>query len=232
MTLQPTKLRFVCFDADDTLWKNEEFYREAEQQFYTLLRSKLTDGQAADALFHTEMSNLPAFGYGAKGFTLSMIETALNTLDGEEAARAAREILQTGKALLLRPVEVFPGVKETLEKLTGKYHLAVVTKGDLWDQERKIKSSGLQSFFERVEIVSDKNPAVYGELFARIGARPDEVLMVGNSLKSDVFPALEVGAQAAYLPCPFTWRHEKQEEPVNPPYLQLSALPDLLEVLL
>ncbi len=232
MTLHTENIRFVCFDADDTLWKNEEFYRAAEQRFYSLLSSKLTEEQAADALFHTEMANLRAFGYGAKSFTLSMIETALNTLEGEAAAQAAREILQIGKELILRPVELLPGVKETLEKLSGKYHLSVVTKGDLLDQERKIKNSGLLPLFDNVEILSDKNPAVYADLFTRLGARPDEVLMVGNSLKSDVFPALEAGAQAAYVPCPFTWRHEAREEPENPPYLPISGLPDLLDVLL
>ena len=139
---------------------------------------------------------------------------------------------QTGKELILHPVEVLPGVKPTLEKLAGKYHLSVVTKGDLLDQERKLQDSGLLPLFNHVEIVSDKTPTAYRALFVRLGAKPQEVLMVGNSLKSDIFPALEAGAQAAYLPCACNWKHEESEEPENPPYLKITALPDLLPVLL
>ena len=143
-----------------------------------------------------------------------------------------QEVLQIGKRLIRHPVELLPGVKETLEKLAGKYHLSVVTKGDLLDQQRKLQRSGLEPLFNHIEIVSDKTPAAYRALFVQLGAAPQEVLMVGNSLKSDIFPALETGAHAAYLPSPFNWKHEEMEEPENPPYLKITGLPDLLAVLL
>lgn len=232
MTFIQQSVRFVCFDADDTLWKNEEFYRQAEQDFARLCLPQMTAKQAIDKLFQTEMDNLETFGYGAKSFMLSMIQTALEQLPPQETKTALSEILQIGRRLIGHPVELLPGVKETLEKLTGKYHLSVITKGDLLDQERKLKQSGLLPLFDHVEIVSDKTPSAYRALFVRLGAKPSEVLMVGNSLKSDVFPALETGAQAAYLPSPFNWKHEEMPEPENPPYLKITGLSDLLPVLL
>ena len=232
MPVQAENIHFVCFDADDTLWKNEEFYRHSEARFARLLAAQMPQQRAIDELFQTEMNNLPTFGYGAKSFMLSMLQTALAFLPEQQAGPAAKEILQIGKDLIQHPVELLPGARLTLEKLAGKYHLSVVTKGDLLDQERKLKKSGLLPLFNHVEIVSDKTPAAYRALFVRLGAKPQEVLMVGNSLKSDIFPALEAGAQAAYMPCACNWKHEESEEPENPPYFKISALPDLLAVLL
>lgn len=232
MPVQAENIHFVCFDADDTLWKNEEFYRHSETRFARLLAAQMPQQRAVDELFQTEMNNLPTFGYGAKSFMLSMLQTALAFLPEQQAGPAAKEILQIGKDLIQHPVELLPGARLTLEKLAGKYHLSVVTKGDLLDQERKLKKSGLLPLFNHVEIVSDKTPAAYRALFVRLGAKPQEVLMVGNSLKSDIFPALEAGAQAAYMPCACNWKHEESEEPENPPYFKISALPDLLAVLL
>ncbi len=232
MPFTAAPVRFVCFDADDTLWKNEEFYRQAEQRFARLLSAQMPPEQAIEKLFQTEMDNLSTFGYGAKSFTLSMMQTALELLPPSQVPGAMETLLSVGKELIHHPVELLPGVKQTLEKLAGKYHLSVVTKGDLLDQERKLKNSGLLPLFNHVEIVSDKNPAAYRALFVRLGAKPAEVLMVGNSLKSDIFPAVEAGAQAAYLPCACNWKHEESEEPANPPYIKISALPELLPVLL
>ena len=232
MSFSAAKVRFVCFDADDTLWKNEEFYRQAEARFARLLAGVLPPEQAVEELFQTEMNNLETFGYGAKSFTLSMIQTALHVLPEQKAHQAVTEILQIGKDLIAHPVELLPGVRETLEKLSGKYHLSVITKGDLLDQERKLHKSGLVPLFNCVEIVSDKTPSAYRELFVKLGAKPEEALRVGNSLRSDVFPALETGAQAAYLPCACGWKHEEIEEPAQPPYLKIAALSDLLRVLL
>ena len=232
MSLTARRVRFVCFDADDTLWKNEEFYRAAEQEFGRLMNPYLGPQPAIDRLFQTEMDNLETFGYGAKSFMLSMVQTALEILPPPQAASAVQEVLQIGKRLIRHPVELLPGVKETLEKLAGKYHLSVVTKGDLLDQQRKLQRSGLEPLFNHIEIVSDKTPAAYRALFVQLGAAPQEVLMVGNSLKSDIFPAVEAGAQAAYLPCACNWKHEESEEPANPPYIKISALPELLPVLL
>lgn len=231
MPFNAATVRFICFDADDTLWKNEEFYRHTEEQFYALVASKLTTKEAGKALFKTEMNNLATFGYGAKSFTLSMLETALTVLNSSEATAVAKKILQLGKGLINHPVTLLPGVKETLIKLQGRYHLSVVTKGDLLDQERKLKNSGLIPFFDNVEILTEKNTAVYLDLFSRMGAKPQEVLMVGNSLRSDIFPALEAGAQAVYMPCAFTWQHEAQEEPATPDYPKIETLPDLLKFL-
>ena len=232
MPIHAANVRYVCFDADDTLWKNEEFYRQAEQQFARLAAGRMPPAQAIEALFNTEMDNLAVFGYGAKSFMLSMVQTALQIVPPEQAAPAVQEILRIGRELILHPVELLPGVRSTLEKLAGKYHLSVVTKGDLLDQERKLKNSGLLPLFNHVEIVSEKTPAAYRALFVRLGAKPAEVLMVGNSLKSDVFPAMKAGAQAAYLPCACNWKHEESDEPEQPAYLKIAALPDLLPVLL
>ncbi|OUO57544.1 HAD family hydrolase [Candidatus Avelusimicrobium gallicola] len=232
MPFSARSVRFVCFDADDTLWKNEEFYRQSERDFARLMAPFLSQQQAIDRLFQTEMDNLETFGYGAKSCMLSMMQTALEILPPQQAAGALKEILQIGRRLILHPVEVLPGVKDTLEKLTGKYHLSVITKGDLLDQQRKLERSGLQPLFNHVEIVSDKTPAAYRALFVRLNAKPQEVLMVGNSLRSDIFPALQAGAQAAYQPSPFNWKHEEMPEPQDPPYLKIASLPDLLPVLL
>ncbi len=232
MSLNAKKITHVCLDADDTLWENEPNFRRTEREFYALLKHKLTEREAEDKLFQTEMANLDTFGYGVKSFTLSMIETALNTLDGEEAARAARKILDLGKNLLQTPVILLPGVKETLEKLTPKYHLAVITKGDLLAQERKLEDSGLLPLFGRVEIVSKKDTSVYRSIFRAWNVNPENILMVGNSLKSDVLPAVAAGAQGAWIPCEDNWKHEQTEEPENPSYVKLNALTDLLTVLL
>ena len=232
MPIHAANVRYVCFDADDTLWKNEEFYRQAEQQFARLAAGRMPPAQAIEALFNTEMDNLAVFGYGAKSFMLSMVQTALQIVPPEQAAPAVQEILRIGRELILHPVELLPGVRSTLEKLAGKYHLSVVTKGDLLDQERKLKNSGLLPLFNHVEIVSEKTPAAYRALFVRLNAKPQEVLMVGNSLRSDIFPALQAGAQAAYQPSPFNWKHEEMPEPQDPPYLKIASLPDLLPVLL
>lgn len=231
MTLNAPKITHVCFDADDTLWENEPHFRRTEREFYALVQSKLPEKEAEEKLFQTEMNNLETFGYGVKSFTLSMIETALNTLDGKDAA-AARKILDLGKTLLQTPVILLPGVKETLEKLAPKYHLAVITKGDLLAQERKLEDSGLLPFFERVEIVSGKNTCTYRSIFKNWGVAPKHILMVGNSLKSDVLPAVEAGARGAWIPCADNWKHEQADEPENPPYQKINALTDLLSVLL
>ncbi len=232
MAANAQKITHVCLDADDTLWENEPHFRRTEREFYALLTNKLSEQEAEDKLFQTEMDNLDTFGYGAKSFTLSMIQTALETLDGEEAARAVRKILELGKNLLTGPVVLLPGVRETLEKLSRTYSLAVITKGDLLDQERKLAQSGLLPLFERVEIVSKKDTSVYRAVFQSWDVRPENILMVGNSLKSDVLPAIEAGAQGAWIPCADNWRHEQAEEPENPPYLKINALPELLNVLL
>lgn len=232
MALNARKITHVCLDADDTLWENEPHFRRTEREFYALLKNKLSEKDAEDKLFQTEMNNLETFGYGVKSFTLSMIETALNTLDGQEAARAARKILDLGKTLLQTPVILLPGVKETLEKLAPKYHLAVITKGDLLAQERKLEDSGLLPFFERVEIVSGKDVRTYRTIFKNWGIAPGHILMVGNSLKSDVLPAIEAGAQGVWIPCADNWKHEETAEPENPPYQKINALTDLLNVLL
>lgn len=232
MALNAKKITHVCLDAGDTLWQNEPYFRRTEREFYALLKHRLTEREAEDKLFQTEMANLDTFGYGVKSFTLSMIQTALDVLPADEAAPAIRKILDLGKNLLSEPVVLLPGVKETLEKLAPNYHLAVITKGDLLAQERKLEESGLLPLFGRVEIVSKKDTAVYRSIFRAWNVNPENILMVGNSLKSDVLPAVEAGAQGVWIPCEDNWTHEETEEPENPPYTKLNALTDLLTVLL
>lgn len=232
MPLHAHLITHICLDADDTLWENEAYFRQTEKEFCALLKHKMTAAQAQDKLFQTEMDNLDAFGYGVKSFTLSMVQTALDVLDGPEAAHAARRILELGKTLLRRPVTLLPGVKDTLQRLSARYHLAVITKGDLLAQERKLQQSGLLPFLERVEIVSHKNTDVYRASFQAWGVEPSRVLMVGNSLKSDVLPAIQAGAQGAWIACADNWLHEQMDEPANPPYLKINRLTDLQQVLL
>ncbi len=232
MALNAKKITHVCLDADDTLWQNEPYFRRTEREFYALLKHKLTEREAEDKLFQTEMANLDTFGYGVKSFTLSMIQTALDVLPADESAPAIRKILDLGKNLLSEPVVLLPGVKETLEKLAPNSHLAVITQGDLLAQERKLEESGLLPLFGRVEIVSKKDTSVYRSIFRAWNVNPENILMVGNSLKSDVLPATEAGAQGVWIPCEDNWKHEETEEPENPPYTKINALTDLLTVLL
>ncbi|WP_300721278.1 HAD family hydrolase [uncultured Alistipes sp.] len=208
----------VAFDADDTLWVNEPFFRESERRFCALVAPWAGAGEAVERLYGREVANMPLYGYGVKACVLSMVETALE-LGGEALpAEVVRGIVALGRDQLQRPVELLPGVRETLRRLQGRYRLAVVTKGDLLDQRRKLRLSGLAPCFDAVEVMADKDEAAYGEVMRRLGVAPGAFLMVGNSLRSDVLPVVTLGGRAVHIPFGETWRHEEVDPAALAPY--------------
>ena len=217
----------VGLDADDTLWHNETVFRLTQARFLDLL-TEHENAVIEARLAEIERRNLQLYGYGVKGFTLSMIETAMEMCDGEPPAGVIREILAAGREMLAHPVETLPGVDEALTRLSGRYRLVLITKGDLLDQERKLAASGLGDLFAAVEIVSEKDRATYERVFTRHGTGPAEAVMVGNSMKSDVLPALEAGAFAVHIPYVVTWAHELADAPEgHPRYGALDRIDDL-----
>ena len=225
-------LTTIGFDADDTLWQNERYYRLTEERFTELLTDHAGDTEISKTLLAASKRNLQFYGFGIKGFTLSMIETALEVTGGQVATSVISEILAIGRQLLRHPIETLPGVQDTLAALASSYTLIMITKGDLFDQERKLAQSGLGDFFDAIEIVSDKTPETYTRIFARHGDGPERAMMVGNSLKSDVIPALLAGAWGVFVPHPLTWAHEHAEPPVEQARFReltdLGGLPPLI----
>ncbi|MDP1914117.1 HAD family hydrolase [Brevundimonas sp.] len=203
----------VGLDADDTLWHNETIFRLTHDRFVALLADHADRATLERLLAETEKRNLRLYGYGVKGFTLSMIETAMELTGGEAPASVVREILAAGREMLAHPVETLPGVDEALTALSERYRLVLITKGDLLDQERKLAASGLGDLFSAIEIVSEKDRGTYDRIFARHGTGADEAVMAGNSMKSDVLPALEAGAFAVHIPYAITWAHELADAP-------------------
>ncbi|ESX20251.1 HAD family hydrolase [Mesorhizobium sp. M1148] len=228
----PGKLTTIGFDADDTLWQNEQFFRLTEKHFATLLADHGEAEHISARLLEAEKRNLAVYGFGIKGFTLSMIETAIEVTEGRVPGSTIAEILAAGRDMLGHPVEALPHARETVERLAGAYHLVLITKGDLFDQERKLAASGLGDLFDAVEIVSDKSAATYARIFGRHGS-PQTSMMVGNSLKSDVVPAIEAGSWGVYVPHELTWVLEHVEPPVEAPrfrqLVDLGELPALIE---
>lgn len=209
--IQYNNIKVIAFDADDTLWVNETYYREAEHKFIKLLSKYETENKLDQELFLTEMKNLHLYGYGIKSFILSMIEAALELSNYKIKQTVIHQIIDIGKEMLEKPIELLEGVEETLSKLKPSYKLILVTKGDLLDQERKLDKSKLQKYFHHIEIISDKKVNDYQKLLARLEITPSEFLMVGNSLKSDVLPLLEIGSKAIHVPFHTTWAHEVVE---------------------
>jgi putative hydrolase of the HAD superfamily len=221
-------LSVIGFDADDTLWHNERYYRLTEERFAALLRDHVEGDHVSERLLAAERRNLALYGFGIKGFTLSMIETAIEVTDGKAPASVIAEILAAGRELLAHPVEPLPHARETLERLAATHRLVLITKGDLFDQERKLAQSGLGDFFHAVEIVSDKTRETYERCFARHGSGPQAALMVGNSLKSDVLPAIAAGAHGVHVPYAITWALERAEAPESDPrFHTIATLADL-----
>ena len=208
-------LSAIGFDADDTLWQNEQFFKLTEARFASLLVGYADGRDIAGKLLELEKQNLEHYGYGIKGFTLSMIETAIEITEGRVPAAVIQEILAAGREMLSHPVETLPHARETLELLAGRYRIILITKGDLFDQERKLAQSGLGELFDAVEIVSDKTAATYARIFARHGDGPARAMMVGNSLKSDILPALAAGSWAVHVPHALVWGLEHADEPVE-----------------
>jgi len=225
-------LKVIGFDADDTLWLNDSYFREAETRFCALMAPYANREETSRLLYSIEVANLDLYGYGAKSYLLSLIETAIQLGRSSLSTSVVSEILDIGRWLIERPVVLVEGVREVLEKLQGKYQLLLVTKGDLLDQERKLKASGLQPLFHHIEILSNKEESDYAQLFARLHIEPGEFLMVGNSLRSDVMPPLRLGARAVHIPHNTVWQHETVHPGASdypfPVLTSIAELPDLL----
>lgn len=202
----------IALDADDTLWHNEPKFYATQEQFRSLLTGYHTPAWIDERLHETEKRNLAHFGYGVKGFVLSMIETAVELTEGRVSGQEVKQIIDLGRSMLTAPVELIDGVREAVEQLSRDYKLALLSKGDLFDQETKLARSGLGELFSHVEIVSEKNAVTYLAVMKRRGVEPSRFLMVGNSLRSDVLPVLEAGGAAVHVPYPLTWAHEEVPE--------------------
>lgn len=225
-------LTTIGFDADDTLWQNESFFRLTQDRFTDLLSGHADPAHLHDRLLAAERRNLGHYGFGVKGFTLSMIETAIEVTEGRVPAAVISELLAAGREMLRHPVELLPHAREAVQALAADFKVLVITKGDLLDQERKIAQSGLGDLFHGVEIVSDKTPTIYSQIFARHGTGAAQAMMVGNSLKSDVLPALAAGGWGVHVPHDLTWALEQAEAPQDHARFHslpsLQALPDLV----
>lgn len=223
-----TTLTAIGLDADDTLWQNERFFALTQEHFADLLRAHTDKGHLMDRLLASERRNLPHYGFGIKGFTLSMIETAIEVTEGKVPASVIGEILDTGRDMLSHPVELLPHVEQTLVTLKKDFKLILVTKGDLLDQERKLAQSGLRDHFDAIEIVSDKTAAAYVDIFNRHGTGPDQGLMAGNSMASDVVPMIDAGGWGVFIPQEISWAVEHAEAPYHSArYRKLPHLGDL-----
>ena len=227
-----TRALTIGFDADDTLWQNERFFRMTEARFAELLGDFADPDHLTERLLDAEKRNLGKYGFGIKGFTLSMIETAIEVTGGRVPAVTIQNILDAGREMLDHPVETLPHAREALERLVGRHRLVLITKGDLFDQERKLAASGLGDWFDAVEIVSDKSRTTYERVFAAHGDGPEHAMMIGNSLKSDVIPAIEAGSWGVFVPHDLTWSHEHAEAPEDAPrFREIAHLGELEELL-
>lgn len=227
------RLTTIGFDADDTLWQNEQFFRLTQDRFAELLADFAEPDHLKDRLIAAEIANLDHYGFGVKGFVLSMIETALEVTENRVPGEVIAELLAAGQDMLQHPIHLLPHVEEVVGNLAERHTLLVITKGDLLDQERKLAQSGLGELFDGVEIVSDKQTHVYESAFARHGTGPEQAMMVGNSLKSDVIPALDAGAWGVFVPHEMTWVAEHADKPVGAPRFReiadLAPLPGLID---
>lgn len=227
-----SRITTIAFDADDTLWQNERFFRLTEQRFSALLAPYTDAPDLTERLIAAVTRNLRFYGFGMKGFTLSMVETALEVTEHRVPGPVIAEILAAGRELLTYPIETLPYVDQALSALEQRYRLILVTKGDVFDQERKLAASGLAEYFSAIEIVGDKDVTTYERVFARHTEGASHTVMVGNSLRSDIVPALAAGAYAVYVPHDLTWAYEHAEEPApSSRYARVSHLGELEAVL-
>ena len=233
MEIDYSNIKVIGFDADDTLWVNETYYRDAEEQFAKLLSAYETTNKIDQELFKKEMENLEMYGYGIKSFVLSMVESALEISNNSVSHTSIQDILDIGKTMINKPVELLDGVEDVLQTLSLKYRLILATKGDLLDQERKLENSNLTKYFHHIEVLSDKKEANYSKLLNHLDINPQEFLMVGNSLKSDVLPLVNIKAQAIHVPYHTTWEHEKvNEEDINGKvYKTVKSISEILQLL-
>nr|WP_276900162.1 HAD family hydrolase [Pedobacter kyonggii] len=227
------QITVIAFDADDTLWVNEPYFRETEEQFAGLLEDFMPHHSILAELYKTEITNLSLYGYGIKGFVLSMIETVLRITEGKIDPIVISKAITLGQEMLNKPVELLDGVEEVLKALHGKYRLVVATKGDLLDQQRKLTKSGLDHYFHHIEIMSDKQEKDYQKLIKHLDCKPEEFLMLGNSLKSDVLPVLNIGGHAVHIPFHTTWVHEHIDHTIeHENFYQMESLSDVLPKLI
>jgi len=226
-------LKIIAFDADDTLFVNEPYFQETEEKFCALMSDYLSHQGLSQELFKTEIANLDLYGYGIKGYILSMIEAAMRISNNTLSVEVIEKIITYGKELLQKPIELLDGVEETLKALQGKYKLIVATKGDLKDQQSKLHRSGLGTYFHHIEVMADKQEVNYEKLLKRLEINADAFFMIGNSLKSDVLPVLNIGGHAVHIPFHTTWEHEKISHKVeHPNFRTLEKISDVLPLLL
>lgn len=225
-------IKVIAFDADDTLWVNEPYFRASEEKFCTLLSEYVSQHELERELFKTEIENLALYGYGIKGFVLSMIETALKVSGNTVTSAIVEQITELGKQMLNQPIELLDGVEQVLQTLKDKYRLVVATKGDLLDQERKLKRSGLSNYFHHIEIMSEKDDANYLKFLKHLDIKAEEFLMVGNSLKSDILPVLNIGGYGVHVPYHITWAHEQIEDSIdNERFRNVEQITEILNYL-
>jgi putative hydrolase of the HAD superfamily len=204
------ELKLVGFDADDTLWRSEDYYRDAQAGFERIVGGYVDLDDAHDRLYAVEKQNIALFGYGAKGMTLSMVEAAIAITEERISARDLHRIVEIGKSVLQHPVELLPGIREAVEEIARERPVVLITKGDLFHQEAKVRDSGLSDLFRRIEIVSEKDAATYARLLAEFALTPADFAMIGNSLRSDIVPVLELGGCGVHMPYHVTWAHETE----------------------
>jgi len=223
-------IKVIAFDADDTLWHNEAYFQEAEKKFCALLENYLPQHTVARELLQTEIKNISLYGYGIKAFMLSMIETAIRITDKSIPNEAIEKIIEYGQEILTKPVDLMDGVEDVLHQLKGKYRLVMATKGDLLDQERKLKKSGLDHYFHHIEIMSEKKEDDFRKLIKHLDIPSEQFAMIGNSLKSDILPVLNLGGYGFHIPYHVTWAHERVETQIeNEKFKELASIHELLD---
>ncbi len=230
----PIEIDLVAFDADDTLWVNEPYYREAEKQVVDLLKQYTLESAIEDKLYRTQIRNLPHFGYGAKGFTLSLLESAIELSSERISAQHIRNIIEIGKSLVRDRIDLLPHVDRILPELAQRYPLMLLTKGDLLDQEQKLARSQLQHCFTMVNVVTEKDEQTYQRILEQHSIQPERFIMIGNSLRSDILPVVAIGGHAVHIPYHTTWHHEWVHPETRSALAywtlgSVTSLPDFLE---
>ncbi|WP_417353290.1 HAD family hydrolase [Flavobacterium alkalisoli] len=226
-------LKVIAFDADDTLFINEPYFEETEKKFCGLMENYLSHQSLSQALFKHQIENLPLYGYGIKSYILSMIQTAIEVSDGTVSIKHIDKILELGKELLQKPIVLLEGVEQTLQALHGNYKLVVATKGDLKDQQRKLHDSGLGEYFHHIEVMADKKELNYNKLLKRLDIESHEFFMIGNSLRSDVLPVLNIGGYACHVPFHTTWAHELIDHEIeHDNFYEIKKLNEIIPLLL
>ena len=221
--------KIIAFDADDTLWHNEPYFDEAQAKFCELFAGYASNQEILQLILSHQVKNLPLYGFGIKAFVLSMIESALELTNHKISGNGIEKIIKIGKDLLQKPVELLPNVESVLEQLKGKYKLVVATKGDLKDQHRKLHDSGIGTYFHHIEVISDKAELDYEKMLGRLDCKAQDFLMIGNSLKSDVLPVLNIGGHAIHIPYHTTWEYEKIDFEIE--HDNFKSFTDITEIL-